>query len=87
MRKQHGLTQTDLAEKLACTQEMFTYYEKVERKPPADKIPLLVNIMGVSIDELYRAKPVKLNGRSKDPRLWKRFKQVEKLPSAERRTI
>jgi hypothetical protein len=66
---------------------MFTYYEKVERKPPADKIPLLVNIMGVSIDELYRAKPVKLNGRSKDPRLWKRFKQVEKLPSAERRTI
>lgn len=87
MRKQYGWTQTDLAQKLDCSQEMIAYYEKGERKPPADKIPMLANILGVSIDELYGAKPVKLNGRNKDPRLWKRFEQVEKLPSAERRTI
>jgi len=34
MRKQHGWTQTDLVQKLDCSQEMIAYYEKGERKPP-----------------------------------------------------
>ena len=87
LRKQHGWTQTDLAEKLDCTQEMIAYYEKGERKPPSNKIPLMANILGVSIDELYGTKPVKNNGKEKNPKLWKKFEQMEKLLPDERRMI
>ena len=87
LRKQQGWTQTDLAEKLACTQEMVAYYEKGERKPPANKIPLLAAVFGITIDELYGVIPDKDNGKEKNPKLWKRFEQLELLPPTERRMI
>ena len=87
LRKRNGWTQSDLAEKLDCTQEIIAYYENGERKPPADKIPLIANIFGVTIDELFGTKPIKANGREKNPKLWRKFEQLEQLAPSDRKTI
>jgi transcriptional regulator with XRE-family HTH domain len=87
LRKQKGWTQSDLAEKLDCTQEVIAYYENGERTPPANKIPLFANLFGVTIDELYATKPMKANIKEKDPKLWKRFERVEQMQPADRKMV
>ncbi len=87
LRKRNGWTQVELAGKLACTQEIIAYYENGERKPPADKIPLIANILGVTIDELFGAKAIKTNRREKNPKLWRKFEQLERLAPSDRKTV
>jgi len=86
-RKQKGWTQIDLAEKLNCSQAIITAYETNVRKPPADKITLLSELFNVSVNKLFGEAPAKKNEKPKNPKLWKKFEQVEKLPAADKRAI
>ncbi len=43
--------------------------------------------LGVSADQLGGLKKVKDNGKTRDNRLWRRFNQVEKLPTNQRKQI
>ncbi len=87
LRKQKGWTQSELAEQLQCTQEVIAYYENGERTPPANKIPLFANILGITIDELYGTKPMKTASKEKNSKLWKKFEQVEHMQPADRKLV
>ncbi len=50
-------------------------------------MPILVKALGTSADELLGIKKVNTNGRKKDMRLWRRFNQIEKMVSKEKRQI
>ena len=50
-------------------------------------MPILVKALGISADELLGIKKVNTNGRKKDMRLWRRFNQIEKMVSKEKRQI
>ena len=87
LRKQRGLTQEALAEKIGCTQETVVYYEHNKKHPSVEKIPLLAQALGVSINDLFGDAPQTDALKVKNPKLWKKFEKVETLPENDRRII
>jgi len=66
---------------------MIAYYEKESNYPPAHLLPILAKAMAVTADQLLGMEKVKTNGKTKDNRLWRRFNQVEKLPTNQHKQI
>ena len=88
LRKAAGYSQRELAAELGISQRMVAYYEGETDYPPAGILPDLARVLGVTTDQLLGVKPVSSRTRKpQDTRLWRRFKQVEKLPAKERRQI
>ncbi|MBF0104860.1 MAG: helix-turn-helix transcriptional regulator [Deltaproteobacteria bacterium] len=87
-RKAAGLSQRDLAKELGITQRMIAYYEAETKYPPAHILAALADALETSTDELLGREPVKTSrSKSSDTRLWKRFTQLQKLPTKKRKNI
>lgn len=54
LRKQHGLSQEELAAKLGISRQAVSKWERAEASPDTDNLILLSRVYGVSIDELLR---------------------------------
>ncbi len=87
LRQAAGYSQRDLASEIGVSQRMIAYYEKETEHPPAHLLSLLSKALGVSSDQLLGIENVKDNGKTRDTRLWRRFSQVEKLPTVQRKQI
>jgi transcriptional regulator with XRE-family HTH domain len=87
LRQAAGLSQRDLAAEVGISQRMVAYYEKETGHPPTHLFPLLAKALHISADQLLGLEREKENGRTRDNRLWRRFSQVEKLPSPQRKQI
>ena len=86
LRKKAGYTQVELAQELGVTQRMVSYYEGQSEYPPAAMLPKLAKLLSVTTDELLGIAPLK-KSRQPDTRLLRRFQQIEKLPTKERRQL
>ncbi len=86
LRKDAGYTQTELANELGITQRMISYYEGHAEYPPSALLPKIAELLGVSADELLGIKPAK-KGKQPDTRLQRRFQQIQKLPTRDKRQI
>ena len=86
LRKQKGWTQTDLAQKLNCSQELVGAYERGTRKPPADKLPTVAKVLGININELYNI-PVSKKRQPENSRLLKKIRTAERLPAKAQKQI
>lgn len=87
LRQEAGYTQRELAVELGISHRMVAYYEGETDQPPAGLLPALAKILGVTTDDLLGATASKAQPRAQDNRLWRRLRQVEKLPAPERRQI
>jgi len=87
LRKAAGYSHRELAAELGISQRMVAYYEGETEYPPAHLLPALAQALGVSADQLLGLAEAPRNGRVRDTRLWRRFRQVEQLPPAERKPI
>ena len=61
-RKELGLTQKDLAEKLDITDKAVSKWERGLACPDTALIPKLAVILGITIEELMTAKPAETTG-------------------------
>ena len=52
-RRKQNITQTALAKKISVSQAIISQWESGEALPRADKLPLLAEVLGCSIDELF----------------------------------
>jgi len=86
-RKNAGLTQRELASEMGISQRMVAYYEKHADTLPAHLLPGLAKTLGVSTEAIISGASVEKSPIRKDHRLWKRFHEVEKLPSNQRKQI
>ncbi len=86
LRKDAGYTQTELANELDVTQRMISYYEGHSEYPPSALLPKLAQVLGVTTDELLGIKPIKKT-KKPDTRLQRRFQQIEKLPTKDKRQL
>lgn len=86
LRKQVGYTQVELAAELGVSQRMISYYEGQSEYPPAALLPKLAKLLNVTTDELLGIEPLK-KARQPDTRLQRRFQQIDKLPSKEKRQL
>jgi transcriptional regulator with XRE-family HTH domain len=88
LRKAAGFTQVELAAELGISQRMVAYYESPNATPPANLLPQIASVLGVSIDELFgRAPKRRLVKQEGDSRLRRRLLAIEKLDAAEKRQV
>ena len=57
LRKKHGLSQEDLAEKLGVSRQAISKWERVEASPDTDNLIALAKLYGISLDELLNYSP------------------------------
>ena len=88
LRKQIGLTQAQLATKIEVSHTQLTRYESKNIQPPADVLQRLAEVFDVSIDYLVNGnKSDKVEQTLKDAEMIKQFKQLDKLPEEEKKSI
>ena len=56
LRKQHGMTQLELAEKMGVTDKAVSKWERDLSCPDINSLPKLAEILGVSVEELMQIK-------------------------------
>ena len=56
LRKQHGMTQLELAEKMGVTDKAVSKWERDLSCPDINSIPELAEILGVSVEDLMQVK-------------------------------
>lgn len=56
LRKQYGMTQLELAEKMGVTDKAVSKWERDLSCPDINSIPKLAEILGVSVEELMQVK-------------------------------
>ncbi len=62
LRKEKGLTQKELADKLNITDKAVSKWERDLACPDTQTIPRLAEILGISVEALLNAKPVPASG-------------------------
>lgn len=87
LRQEAGYSQRALAAETGISQRMIAYYEKQAEYPPTQHLPVLARALGVSTDQLLGIERMSEQGRTRDMSLWRRFSQVERLPSSQRKQI
>jgi transcriptional regulator with XRE-family HTH domain len=82
LRREKGLTQAELAQRLQVSQPVVSDYENDVIRLPADVVVQIAQILAASTDELLGVKPpVARSGAGiKNRRLYRRMQEIEKLP-------
>ena len=86
LRKTAGYTQTDLAKELGVTQRMISYYEGHTEYPPSSLLPVMVDVLNVTSDELLGIATLKKT-RQPDTRLQRRIHQIDKMETTKKRQL
>jgi transcriptional regulator with XRE-family HTH domain len=88
IRKERGLSQTELAARIGIIQTLISDYERDRRRLHAEMVIRLAQALHVSTDELLGVKPVKTNGVERlSLKLTRRLKGIENLPPAQQRVL
>lgn len=90
-RKEHGLTQTVLAEQLGIPQQTFAHYEVGRVRIPASMLPEVARLLTLSLDELMLGQPTTRAKRSgkRGPvsRLHQQIDAVTQLPKTKQQFV
>lgn len=81
LRKDHGITQVQMAEALNVSQQTINSYEVARRRIPVTALPVLAQLFEVSVDELLgtAARPA-AKKRGPDSKLQQQIEQIRQLP-------
>lgn len=88
LRRDKGITQIELAERLGVTQSVVSDYERDVLRLNSELILQLTQILGVSADELLgMAKAPASSGPIKNRRLYRQLQNIEKLPKRDQQAL
>jgi transcriptional regulator with XRE-family HTH domain len=89
VRKERGMTQQGLAERLGVPQQTYAHYEVGRARVPASMLPELAEIFDLSIDELLTGQaPTRRPGkRGPASRLQQQIEAISLLPRAKQRFV
>ncbi len=85
LRKQHKISQIELAKNVGCTQAAVSYYEKGERKIPQDVLTRLCEIFDctsdylLGISDINAKSPAAVSGAGDIPEEFKRLQEANEL--------
>jgi len=88
-RKDRGLTQVQLAERLGLAQQTLAHYEVGRARVAADLLPTLAEVLELSLDELLIGQPPARPAGKRGPasRLQQQLDAVSQLPKAKQRFV
>jgi len=86
LRKDCGLTQTQLGKMIGVSQQQVVSFEKGRRKVPVSALPKLSKALGITVEELIgiESKPGK---RGPTPKLQRQLEQLLQLPRSKQRFV
>jgi transcriptional regulator with XRE-family HTH domain len=88
LRKQAGLSQTDLAGKIDLSKSQMIRYENKGVQPPADILNKLADVLNTTVDYLINGNSnEKAQATLKNTELLQRFREVETLPEREQAVL
>ncbi len=91
LRKERGITQVEMAERLGLSQSIVSKYEVGELRLHAELILRLAEVFRVSTDELLGVKSASattaVEGGRTEQRLMKKLRQVAQLPERDQRAV
>ena len=78
LRKEHGLSQNDLAEKLNVSRQAISRWEQGLAMPSSDNLIYLSRLYGITLDELFYpqigVKPCSMAGGGVSKNIWNCFR-------------
>ena len=91
-RRAAGLTQQQVADETGISRRMIAHYETQAAAPPALVLPKLARVFQVTVDELLDvtkppAEPDEAPRSTVDLRLWRKLRQIQRLPPQKRRAV
>ena len=86
LRKEKGLTQTQLGDKVGLSKKSISYYEKSD-SPPSTHLKEIAIALNVSTDELLGLKEIQKNKLSIDTNIIKKVKLIQSLPIKDQKAI
>jgi transcriptional regulator with XRE-family HTH domain len=87
IRRERGMTQVELAQRLGVAQPVVSDYERGELRLHGQLIVKLSQILGVSSEELLGLKKAPSNGALKNRRLLRRLQAIERLPRRDQQAL
>lgn len=89
LRREKGMTQIELAERLRVSQPVISDYENDVIRLPADTVVQIAEVLGASTDELLglKAPAAQAAGGIKNRRLYRRMQEIEKLPRRDQEAL
>ncbi len=87
LRKQQGLTQVELAEKLGINQSLVSQYERGDLRLHGTLVAALATVLKTSTDQILGLKPVAADGLLKDRRFLKRLQKIDELPQRRKQAL
>ena len=79
-RKEQGLTQQQVADRLGIAQQTFAHYEGGRLRLPASMLPILAQMLGLTVDELLGLDVKPKGKRGPTPRLQQQIDRISHLP-------
>jgi len=88
-RKQMDMTQVQLAERLGVAQQTLAHYEVGRARIAADLLPVLAEILELSLDEMLIGEPAARPAGKRGPasRLQQQIEAIGQLPKARQRVV
>jgi transcriptional regulator with XRE-family HTH domain len=87
LRKERGLTQVELAQKIGIIQSLVSEYERDKLRLNSEMLARFALALGVSADELLGLEKRPHNGDKVSLKVARRMRQVEKLPPHEQAAL
>jgi transcriptional regulator with XRE-family HTH domain len=85
-RKELGLTQIQLAERIEATQKIVTSYERATRQMPAWRLPVIAQALETTPEELLGVGEQK-RGRGRESRFEQQLERLKQLPRSEQQFV
>jgi transcriptional regulator with XRE-family HTH domain len=87
-RKSQNITQQQLADQLGIAQQTLAHYEVARARVPASMLPVLAQLLTLSLDELIGTPLPKRRGkRGPTSRLQQQIEAVEQLPKTKQQFV
>ena len=85
-RKELGITQTDLGNRIGVTQQVIASYETASRQIPAWRVPELTRALDMSLESLMG---IRIPGKKRGPKskIEKQLDEVRQLPKNEQQFV
>ena len=87
IRKEKGLTQVELAQKMGIIQVLISDYERDKLRPYHEIVAKLAQAMEVTADELLGLKTTAVSNKKPSLKLMRRMKKIAGLPPTQQKTL
>jgi transcriptional regulator with XRE-family HTH domain len=87
LRKEHGLTQAQLAKMLELTQQMIASYEVGRRRVPVSLLPAVAKALAISVEQLIGTASSHPAKRGPTPKLQQQMERIQRLPKTQQRFV